>query len=264
MSLFGTTKTSIKTYCLEYLWLSSPWLNSECRVSDSLLKKFFHNSHFNNHNLDHLISAPTTFHPLCKFHLPCTLQFVTHPAIFSTSLTLQFYRPANLWIPECGTSNFGMRDTKMACIAKHSKQNDKMRDIPDFRTFLLSEWGTVPQNAGHLAGLNFINLLHPAVISTSHTLQFFQPPAPHNFFQPPAPSIFSTSRTPQFFQPTAPHIFFNFPHPAFFSTSYTPQFFNLPHAIFQPPAPHIFSTPCTLQFCQPPVPRILVTPHPIN
>ena len=64
-------------------------------------------------------------------------------------------RPANLWIPECGTSNFGMRNTKMACIAKHSKQNDKMRDIPDFRTFLLSEWGTVPRNVGHLAGLVF-------------------------------------------------------------------------------------------------------------
>ena len=45
------------------------------------------------------------------------------------------YRPANLWTPECGSSNFGMRDTEMACIAKHSKQNDKMTDIPDFRTF---------------------------------------------------------------------------------------------------------------------------------
>ena len=71
-------------------------------------------------------------------------------------IRLLFYqhRPANLWIPECGKSNFGMRDTKMACIAKHSKQNDKMRDIPDFRTFLLSEWGTVLQNVGHLAGLS--------------------------------------------------------------------------------------------------------------
>ena len=35
-----------------------------------------------------------------------------------------------------------MRDTKLACIAKHSKQNDKMRDIPDFGSFLLSWWGT--------------------------------------------------------------------------------------------------------------------------
>ena len=26
---------------------------------------------------------------------------------------------------------------QMACIAKHSKQNDKMRDIPDFRTFFI-------------------------------------------------------------------------------------------------------------------------------
>ena len=65
-------------------------------------------------------------------------------------------RPANLWIPECGTSNFGVRDTKMACIAKHSKHNDKMSDIPDFGTFLLSEWGTVLQNVGHLAGLHVL------------------------------------------------------------------------------------------------------------
>ena len=55
-----------------------------CRVCDFLPKKYFHNSHFINHNLDHLISAPTTFHPPCN--LSSALQFLTHPAIVSPTL----------------------------------------------------------------------------------------------------------------------------------------------------------------------------------
>ena len=62
-----------------------------CRVCDFLPKKYFHNSHFINHNLEHLISAPTTFHPPCN--LSSALQFLTHPAIVSPTCFLQFFHP---------------------------------------------------------------------------------------------------------------------------------------------------------------------------
>ena len=229
VSSSGTTKTSIKTFCLECLWLSSPWLNSQltCRVCDFLPKKYFHNSHNINHNLDHLISAPTTFHPLCKFHLPCNLssalQFLTHPKIVPPTLHPAIFHPPR---------NFF-----------------NLQHLQFFST------SRTPQFYQPPAPRNFFNLLYPLTFSTSRT---------RNFFNFPHPAIFSTSCTPQFFnlphpavfQPPAPRSFFNLPHPAIFSTSRTPQFFNLPH-------PAIFSTSRTPQSSHP-APRILVTPHPAN
>ena len=99
---------------------------------------------------------------LKNLSLPCMQQLDVHLFNFSQ---LCISRPANLWIPDCGTPNFGMRDTKTACIAKHSKQNDKMRDIPDFRTFFIIRMRDCPSKCGtfgrsvfqsrHYANLSF-------------------------------------------------------------------------------------------------------------
>ena len=75
-------------------------------------------------------------------------------------------RPANLWIPECGTSNFGMRDTKMAYIVKHSKQNDKMRDIPRFQDFFIIRMRDCPSKCGTFGrSVDVINLIESNQVS---------------------------------------------------------------------------------------------------
>ena len=148
------------------LWLSSPWLNSHltCTVCDFLPKKYFHNSHNINHNLDNLISAPTTFHPLCKFHLPCNLssalQFLTHPKIVSPTLHPAFFHPPRRF---------------------STSRTPKFSQPPAPRTFfnLLQ-----PALFSTYRIQQFFNLPHPTVFSTSRTPQFFQPPAPRILVTP--------------------------------------------------------------------------------
>ena len=166
----GLTKTSIKTFCLECLWLSSPWLNSELTwVCDFLPKKYFHNSHNINHNLDHLISAPTTFHPLCKFYLPCNLssgrRFLTHPKIVSPTLHPAIYSPTRQFFQPLAPRTFS--------------------NLPHPALFSTSR---TPHFFQPPAPRTFFNLPHPALFSTSRTLHFFPTSRTLHFFNLPHPA----------------------------------------------------------------------------